>query len=161
MTPRCRQISVGMLRRGLGTAAAAARSLSGRVALVTGSASGIGLGVAKVLASRGADVVLHGLAPRAELDKLERDIADMHGVRVVASDANLMNGAEAAVELRDLSLSKMGKHIDILVNNAGIQVRSTHHYWTKYMLRHRSTTLSTSCSTYRRSNPSMRMPLTG
>jgi len=103
-------------------ASAAARSLAGRVALVTGSSSGIGLGVARVLASKGADVIVHGIAAQDELDRVARAVADAHDVRCVASGADMLGGEAAISELVELGQTAFGRHVDILVNNAGIQV---------------------------------------
>lgn len=104
-------------------AAAVARTLSGRVAVVTGSTSGIGLGIARVLASRGADVVLHGKATDAELAALRESFAREFKVRVATSSADLLGGEKAAKELVDAAEKGLGKKPTILVNNAGIQVR--------------------------------------
>ncbi len=94
-------------------------SLAGRVAIVTGSTSGIGLGVARALAAAGADVVINGFGNRDEIDHtcagLERDT----GARVEYDDANLMDAA-AAAGLVTRTIAGFGR-IDILVNNAGIQ----------------------------------------
>ena len=54
--------------------------LKGKVAIVTGSTSGIGLGIAKALAAEGADVVLNGFGDAAAIDQLRKDIAVRSGV---------------------------------------------------------------------------------
>ena len=93
--------------------------LKGKFALVTGSTSGIGLGIAHSLAAAGCGIVIEGLATAAELQKLGDEFKQKYGVPVVTSDADL--GKEAGiVELVEQSLSAFGR-IDILVNNAGIQ----------------------------------------
>jgi 3-hydroxybutyrate dehydrogenase len=93
--------------------------LKGKFALVTGSTSGIGLGIAHALAAAGCGIVIEGLATPAELQKLGDEFKQKYGVPVVTSDADL--GKEAGiVELVEQSLSAFGR-IDILVNNAGIQ----------------------------------------
>src|SRR3982751_3016875 len=98
----------------------AARPLADRVAVVTGSTSGIGLGIARSLAQAGADVVINGLGDPAEIEhvlgELEREFP---GNRTVYNGANLMKGAEAA-GLIEQTIAGFGR-IDILVNNAGIQ----------------------------------------
>src|SRR3954453_1565581 len=98
----------------------AARPLADRVAVVTGSTSGIGLGIARSLAQAGADVVINGLGDPAEIEhvlaELEREFPDN---RTVYNGANLMKGAEAA-GLIEQTIAGFGRS-DILVNNAGIQ----------------------------------------
>jgi len=97
-----------------------AQPLTGRVAVVTGSTSGIGLGIARALAAAGADVVINGLGKAEEIERtlaeLERD--HPHS-RIVYNDANLMKGDEATA-LVEQTVDAFGR-IDILVNNAGIQ----------------------------------------
>ena len=92
--------------------------LTGRVAVVTGSTSGIGLGVARALAEAGADLVINGLGDRAAIDATCADLS-AHGGRVAYNDANLLDPAGAAALVTD-SIAQFG-HVDILVNNAGIQ----------------------------------------
>jgi 3-hydroxybutyrate dehydrogenase len=93
--------------------------IAGKLALVTGSTSGIGLGIARVLASKGANIVLNGFGDPAEIERLRADIAAQHGVRVEFEPADLMK----AVEVESLVSRIVERHgaIDILVNNAGIQ----------------------------------------
>lgn len=93
--------------------------LSGRVAVVTGSTSGIGLGIARALAGAGADIVLNGLGDHREIDRICEELADESGVGVVFDDADLRNPVEAR-KLIVRSVWKFGK-VDILVNNAGVQ----------------------------------------
>jgi 3-hydroxybutyrate dehydrogenase len=94
--------------------------LAGKVAVVTGSTSGIGLGIARALASAGADVVINGLG---QPDDIERVLAEMEHdflrSRIVYNGANLMKGDEAAA-LVEQTIAGFGR-VDILVNNAGIQ----------------------------------------
>jgi 3-hydroxybutyrate dehydrogenase len=90
-------------------------SLSGKTAVVTGSNSGIGLGVAEALAAAGADVVLNSFTDRPEDHALAADLAARHGVRVRYIAADMANGADC----RRLVTEAGG--CDILVNNAGIQ----------------------------------------
>jgi 3-hydroxybutyrate dehydrogenase len=98
----------------------AARPLTGKVAVVTGSTSGIGLGIARALADAGADVVINGLGKPDDIERtvseLERDYPKS---RLVYNDANLMKGDEAA-SLVEQTIAGFGR-VDILVNNAGIQ----------------------------------------
>lgn len=93
--------------------------LKGKVALVTGSTSGIGLGIATAFAQQGADIVLNGFGDAAEIEKLRASLADKHGVKVIYDGADLSKGA-AVRELVENTVRQMGR-IDILVNNAGIQ----------------------------------------
>ncbi|HEX7631262.1 MAG TPA: 3-hydroxybutyrate dehydrogenase [Lacunisphaera sp.] len=93
--------------------------MNGKVALVTGSTSGIGLGIARALARAGADVMLHGLGAPAEIAALCADLARETGVRVRAHDADL-GVAGAAARLVAETEQAFGR-LDILVNNAGIQ----------------------------------------
>lgn len=93
--------------------------LKGKVALVTGSTSGIGLGIATAFAQQGADIVLNGFGDAAEIEKVRAGLADKHGVKVIYDGADLSKGA-AVRGLIDNAVRQMGR-IDILVNNAGIQ----------------------------------------
>src|SRR5918993_737090 len=93
--------------------------LRGKSAVVTGSTSGIGLGIAEALAAQGADVLLNGFGAPTEIDRLRGSLADAHGVRVSYSAADMAKPDEIdgmiAQATRDLG------GVDILVNNAGIQ----------------------------------------
>jgi 3-hydroxybutyrate dehydrogenase len=94
-------------------------SLKGKVALVTGSTSGIGLGIARALAGDGADVMLNGFAAQADIDRETAAIAQDFGVRVGYSGADLGSGAGVRQMVAETT-GTFGR-IDILVNNAGIQ----------------------------------------
>ena len=89
--------------------------LAGKTAIVTGSNSGIGLGVAEELARAGASVVLNSFSDRPEDHALAADLAARNGVPVRYIAADMSNGADC----RGL-IAKAGG-CDILVNNAGIQ----------------------------------------
>ena len=93
--------------------------LKGKVAVVTGSTSGIGLGIAEALAAQGAHVVLNGFGEAAEVERVRADLAQRHGVTVRYDGADLSSG-EAVRGLIDGTVEALGR-IDILVNNAGIQ----------------------------------------
>ena len=93
-------------------------SLAGKVAVVTGSTSGIGLGIARALAQAGADLVINGLGDRDAIDATCAALAE-HGGRVAYDGANLIDPAGAA-GLVDNSIARFGR-VDILINNAGIQ----------------------------------------
>ncbi|MFZ4692499.1 MAG: 3-hydroxybutyrate dehydrogenase [Burkholderiaceae bacterium] len=95
------------------------RSLSGKTALVTGSTSGIGLGIAHALAAQGANIVLNGFGDATAIDQLQKDIAKQHGVRTIYSGADMSKAAEIEQMMREAVTQMEG--IDILVNNAGIQ----------------------------------------
>lgn len=90
-------------------------TLAGKLAVITGSNSGIGLGVAEALAGAGADVVLNSFTDRPEDHALAADLARRHGVTVRYIAADMSNGQAC----RDL-VAAAGA-VDILVNNAGIQ----------------------------------------
>jgi 3-hydroxybutyrate dehydrogenase len=92
-----------------------AMSLSGKTAIITGSNSGIGLGIAWELARVGADVVLNSFTDRDEDHALAKEIADQTGVTARYIMADMSKGQDC----RDL-IAKTGR-CDILVNNAGIQ----------------------------------------
>ncbi|NMK46247.1 3-hydroxybutyrate dehydrogenase [Achromobacter sp. Bel] len=93
--------------------------LKGKVALVTGSTSGIGLGIATALAQQGADIVLNGFGDAAEIEKVRAGLAAKHGVKVIYDGADLSKG-DAVRGLVENTVRQLGR-IDILVNNAGIQ----------------------------------------
>jgi 3-hydroxybutyrate dehydrogenase len=93
--------------------------LDGRVALVTGSTGGIGLGIARALAASGAAVVLNGFGKPEEIELAQQAIGSDFGVPVAYSDAD-MSKPDSIAEMIDMTLAKFAK-FDILVNNAGIQ----------------------------------------
>jgi 3-hydroxybutyrate dehydrogenase len=94
-------------------------TLRGRNALVTGSTSGIGLGIARALAKEGVNVMLHGLAPPAELARLRDELAAETGTTIGVEGGDLRRPAEAAA-LVQTTQRTLGS-LDILVNNAGVQ----------------------------------------
>ena len=94
-------------------------SLQGKVALVTGSTSGIGLGIARALAGAGADVVLNGFGDPAQIAAIRIAIAQEFGVRVAYSAADISKADEIAAMVAQAQ-QELGA-VDILVNNAGIQ----------------------------------------
>jgi len=89
--------------------------LKGKTAVVTGSNSGIGLGIAKALADAGADIVLNSYTDSEDDHALAAHIAAEHGVTARYIKADLSKGAEAR------ELIETAGRCDILVNNAGIQ----------------------------------------
>ena len=92
-------------------------SLRGKVALVTGSTSGIGLGIARSLAAEGADIMLNGFGDGEQIERagLEKD----HGVRSGYNSADISQPEQIAAMVA-ATHQAMGS-LDILVNNAGIQ----------------------------------------
>jgi 3-hydroxybutyrate dehydrogenase len=97
----------------------AASPLAGRVALVTGSTSGIGLGIARALANAGASLLINGFGCREEIGRIQAEIADTYGVRVDYSSADMAQ-AQSIVQMIEEAHNTFGA-LDILVNNAGIQ----------------------------------------
>src|SRR2546423_6961980 len=91
----------------------------GLTALVTGSTSGIGLGIATALAAKGANVVLNGFGDAAAIETLRAKLAADHGVAVRYDGADLSK-QEPIEAMMAKALREFGT-IDILVNNAGIQ----------------------------------------
>lgn len=94
-------------------------SLRGKVALVTGSTSGIGLGIARAFAEQGADIMLNGFGDIAKIEALRGALADEFGVRIAFDGADLTKASEIR-RLVAKCESDLGA-LDILVNNAGIQ----------------------------------------
>jgi len=93
--------------------------LAGKVALVTGSTSGIGLGIARALAGAGAAIVLNGFGDVEDITKTRDDLAREYGVKVGYSPADMTK----PMAIGDMISSTLLEHgrLDILVNNAGIQ----------------------------------------
>jgi len=94
-------------------------SLKGKVALVTGSTSGIGLGIARTLAARGADIMMNGFGDAAAIEKLRAGLASEFGVRAGYSNADIGKPVEIAGMVAQTQ-KDLGA-LDILVNNGGIQ----------------------------------------
>lgn len=99
--------------------AATARPLAGKVSLVTGSTSGIGLGIARALAEAGSAIVLNGLGVATEIVRTREQIAADFGVKVGYSPAD-MTRPSSITEMVEATLAEHGR-LDVLVNNAGIQ----------------------------------------
>jgi 3-hydroxybutyrate dehydrogenase len=97
----------------------ATRSLDGRVAVVTGSTSGIGLGIARAFAAAGASLVLNGFGRPEEIAETQAKIVSEFGVKVRYSPADMSKAAPIA-DMIQTTLDGFGR-LDILVNNAGIQ----------------------------------------
>lgn len=94
-------------------------SLHGKAALVTGSTSGIGLGIARAFAAQGANVMLNGFGDADAIRTLCQDLGREFGIRVFHSSADVSRPAEIRAMVQD-TITAFGK-VDILVNNAGIQ----------------------------------------
>ncbi len=94
-------------------------ALKGKVALVTGSTSGIGLGIARALAGQGADIMLNGFGDAGEIEKLRSGLAAEFSVRVLYDGADLSKPDQVAGIVKQTE-EALGS-LDILVNNAGIQ----------------------------------------
>src|SRR5206468_12939779 len=96
-----------------------ARPLEGKVSLVTGSTSGIGLGIARALAAAGSAVVLNGFGKPEDIAEAPARIGSEFGVKVRYSPADISKAAPSA-EMIAITLDASGR-LDILVSNAGIQ----------------------------------------
>jgi 3-hydroxybutyrate dehydrogenase len=93
--------------------------LKGRAAIVTGSTSGIGRGIAEALAAEGCRLMLNGFGDAAEIEALKSAIAQRFGGDVAYSAADMAKPNEIR-DLISLTVQRFGG-VDILVNNAGIQ----------------------------------------
>jgi 3-hydroxybutyrate dehydrogenase len=90
-----------------------------KTAIVTGSTSGIGLGIASHLAGAGINIVLNGFGEKSEIDGIVDELKQKHNVGVMYCSANIAKPDEIA-DMVDRTRSEFGG-VDILVNNAGIQ----------------------------------------
>jgi 3-hydroxybutyrate dehydrogenase len=129
--------------------------LGGRSAIVTGSTSGIGLGIARRLAAAGANVMVNGLGDQGQVDAAVQSVADAGSGDVDFSPANMIQPAEITAMV-EAAVSRFGA-IDILVNNAGIQFVSPiqdfpPEKWDDIL----ATNLSSSFHTIRAATPHMR-----
>lgn len=93
--------------------------LKGQVAVISGSTSGIGLALARAVASRGGDVVLNGLGDPSEIERTRAELEASCGVRVRYHAADMLKGDEVG-DMVAYAKHQLGR-LDILVNNAGIQ----------------------------------------
>jgi len=100
-------------------APAAMRSLAGRSAIVTGSTSGIGLGIARALAQAGAAVMLNGFGQAADIEKARSMLAEETGSAIRYDGADMSQ--PQAIEAMVANANEVFGKVDILVNNAGIQ----------------------------------------
>jgi 3-hydroxybutyrate dehydrogenase len=95
------------------------QDLKGKSAIVTGSTSGIGLGIARALAEQGVNVMFNGFGSADEIEQIRLDLEKSNGVQTAFSGADMSNEDQIARMIDDTRTS-FGE-IDILVNNAGIQ----------------------------------------
>jgi 3-hydroxybutyrate dehydrogenase len=93
--------------------------LKGKSVIVTGSTSGIGLGIARAFAAQGCNVMLNGFGDSAQIEKLRAAIAAEHKVTVLYSSADMGKALEVSAMV-DQVARRFGS-VDVLVNNAGIQ----------------------------------------
>ena len=93
--------------------------LPGQCAIVTGSTSGIGLGIARSLAASGAHLMLNGFGDAAQIESLRAGLAREFGVKVSYSGADMSKPDQIRQMVR-AAREELGS-VDILVNNAGIQ----------------------------------------
>jgi 3-hydroxybutyrate dehydrogenase len=94
-------------------------TLKGKTAIVTGSTSGIGLGIARALGAAGANLMLNGFGEAAQIEALRAELAKEFGVKVGFSGADISQPAQIR-EMVQKATQELGS-VDILVNNAGIQ----------------------------------------
>jgi 3-hydroxybutyrate dehydrogenase len=93
--------------------------LKGKTAVVTGSTSGIGLGMAKALAAEGCNIALNGFGDAKEIETMRQALQKKAGVKVTYSAADMSKPAEIAAMIAEAQ-AHFGA-VDILINNAGIQ----------------------------------------
>lgn len=93
--------------------------LKGKNAVVTGSTSGIGLGIAEGFAKEGINLVLNGFGDAAEIEKIRAGLASKFGVKVIYDGADMSKPDQIEAMMRRAAKELGG--VDILVNNAGIQ----------------------------------------
>ena len=93
--------------------------LRGKAAIVTGSTSGIGLGIARALAAEGVNVVLNGFGDPDQIRHTRSELEAAHGVRTIHSGADMSRPAE--IHTMVVEAANIFGSVDILVNNAGIQ----------------------------------------
>jgi 3-hydroxybutyrate dehydrogenase len=93
--------------------------LKGRTAIITGSTSGIGLGIANALAAQGCGIVMYGFGDPAAIEALRAGLAERHGVRALYLPADM--GKPAEIRGLVAEAARQFGSLDILVNNAGIQ----------------------------------------
>lgn len=93
--------------------------LTGQVAVITGSTSGIGAALAEGLARCGANIVLNGLGEREVIESFRERLEKEHGVSTVYHPANMLDSGDIE-DLVTSTVDRFGR-LDILINNAGVQ----------------------------------------
>ncbi|CAN5224011.1 3-hydroxybutyrate dehydrogenase [soil metagenome] len=94
-------------------------TLKGKTALVTGSTSGIGLGIARTLAAQGTNILFNGFGDAKAIEELQANVAKEFDVRTAYHNADMSKPAEIEAMMK-FAAEKFGG-VDVLVNNAGIQ----------------------------------------
>lgn len=127
----------------------------GKVALITGSTSGIGLGIAEAMAQQGCAVLLNGFGDKDEIERIRQEVAARTGSKVSYSPADVTDPAQVAAMLEQAE-AELGA-VSILVNNAGIQyVEDIEHFppekWDAIL----ATNLSSAFHTIRLAMPAMK-----
>jgi 3-hydroxybutyrate dehydrogenase len=93
--------------------------LKGKTALVTGSTSGIGLGIARTFAAQGANILFNGFGDTKEIEALQTQVRNDFGVQTAYHNADMSKPAE--IEAMMKFAAEKFSAVDVLVNNAGIQ----------------------------------------
>ncbi len=94
-------------------------TLKGKTALVTGSTSGIGLGIAQAMAAEGANVMLNGFGEAKEIEQIRQKIEKEYGVKALYNAADMTKPGQIRDMVKEAQ-DRLGS-VDVLVNNAGIQ----------------------------------------
>lgn len=95
------------------------RQLKGKIALITGSSSGIGWGIAQSLAAQGCDVIIHGVEALELLENKAKELTEKFQVKTWPYRSDLSRADEIETFFAELEIKKILP--DILVNNAGVQ----------------------------------------
>ena len=93
--------------------------LKNKNAIITGSTSGIGFGIAQALAAQGVNIMLNGFGDRAKIEAMRAELGQAHDVKAVYSSADMTRPDEIKTMVDD-AIDAFGT-VDILINNAGIQ----------------------------------------